>query len=62
MLFQSPKQHLVFCYTAFRDQKAKVVTTAGFLSQSLNPVARNDSVLKAMSIEKRGLYHQLLKF
>lgn len=44
----------------FEIKKAKVVTTAG-LSQALNPVA-HDSALKAMSIEKRGLYHQLLKF
>lgn len=41
-------------------KKPKVAATAG-LSQALNPIA-HDSALKAMSIEKRGLYHQLLKF
>ena len=44
----------------FVIKKSKVATTAG-LSQALNPIA-HDSALKAMSIEKRGLYHQLLKF
>lgn len=44
----------------FVIKKAKVATTTG-LSQALNPVAQ-DVALKAMSLEKRGLYKQLLQY
>ncbi|GAA5556970.1 hypothetical protein Asch01_01686 [Acinetobacter schindleri] len=44
----------------FVIKKSKVATTTG-LNHALNPIAQ-DSALKAMSFEKRGLYKQLLQY